>query len=109
MDPTQPQYEIIRHRSFQDDLVAIIDYLTENASYKIALQLEEEIQSQLDLISILPKMYPVYEPQPRLRKMPIHNWQYVIFYTIIEKNHQVILTRIFHTSRNIQALIQKRR
>jgi len=105
MDPTHPQYEIIRHRSFQDDLVSIIDYLTENASYKVALQLEEDIQSQLDLISILPKMYPTYEPVPRFRKMPVHNWQYVVFYTINEKNHHVILTHIFHTSRNIQALM----
>ena len=107
MNPTQAQYEIVRHRFFQDDLVAIIDYLSENASYKVALQLEEDIQSQLDLVSVHPKMYPVYEPQPRLRKMPIHNWQYVIFYTISEKNHQVILTNIFHTSRNILALMSE--
>ena len=79
MNTTALPYEIVRLRSFQNELAEIIDYLIENASYKVAQQLAEDIQSQVALVTTLPFIYPVYGPVPRFRKMPVHNWQYVIF------------------------------
>ena len=107
MNKTALPYEIVRLRSFQNELTEIIDYLIENASYKTALQLEEDIQSQLDLVSTLPLIYPVYGPMPRFRKMPVHNWQYVVFYTINKQKHQIVLTHIYHTSRDIHAMMTR--
>ena len=107
MNLTALPYEIIRLRSFQDELIVIIDYLVENASYKVAMQLEEDIQSQLSLITTLPYIYPVYVPVPRFRKMPIQNWQYVTFYTIDKQKHQIALTHVYHTSRDIHSIMRE--
>ena len=107
MSQTQlPPYDIVRLTSYQNELATIIDYLAENASYKVALQLVEDIQLQLDLVTTLPQIYPAYAPAPRFRKMPIHNWQYVAFYTINKQKRQIILTHIYHTSRDIHSIMQ---
>ena len=105
MNPTPLQYEIILRSTFEDELTEIVDYLTENASYKAAMQLVEDIDSQLNLITTLPYIYPVYAPAPRFRKMTIPNWRYVVFYTVNKQKCQIILAHICHTSRDIQAII----
>ena len=109
MNKTALPYEITLRDSFEGELAEIIDYLTENASYKVALQLIEDIESQLDLITTLPQIYPVYGPAPRFRKMPVHNWQYVAFYTINKQKHQVVMTHIYHTSRDIRSIMRAAR
>ena len=107
MSPTKLPYEIIPLDSFEDELTAITDYLTENASYKVSLQLIDDIETQLSLITTLPYIYPVYAPAPRFRKMPVNNWRYVIFYTVDENKHQIALTHIYHTSRDIHSIMQE--
>jgi len=109
MNPTAFPYEIVRLRSFQDELIVVIDYLIENASYKVAMQLAEDIQSQLSLIATLPYIYPIYSLAPRFRKMPIHNWQYVTFYTINKQKRWVVLAHIFHTSRDIYSIMHEKK
>jgi len=107
MNKTALPYEIAPLNSYENELAEIIDYLSEQASYKVALQLIEDIDSQLDLVSTLPLIYPAYAPIPRFRKMPIHSWQYVVFYTINKRKHQIELAHIIHTSRDIHSLMMK--
>ena len=106
MNPTKLPYEIIPLNSFEDELAPIIDYLTENVSYKVSSQLIEDMESQFNLITTLPYIYPVYAPVPRFRKMPIHNWRYVIFYTVDEQKHHIALAHIYHTSRDTYSIMQ---
>ena len=101
------QCEIIALPSFEEELTEIFDYLSDNASYKAALHLLEDIKSQLDLITALPFIYPAYEPEPYFRKMPINNWRFVVFYAVNKEKHQVVLTHIYHSSRDIQALMRE--
>ena len=107
MNPAALPYEITTRDTYENELISIVDYLTENVSYKVAFQLAEDIRSQLATITTHPQIYPVYPHAPRFRKMPIHNWQYVAFYSINKQKRQIILTHIFHTSRDIHSLMQK--
>jgi plasmid stabilization system protein ParE len=105
MNKTALPYEITVRGSYESELSEIIEYLTENASYKVALQLMEDIDSQLDIITTLPYLYPAYIHVPRFRKMSIHNWQYVVFYTVNKQKRQITLAHIYHTSRDIHSMM----
>ena len=109
MNLTPSRYKPILRSSFEDDLAQITDYLIDNASSKVAEQLMQAIDSQIALISSHPELYPIFEFEPSFRKMPIHNWRYVAFYSIDKQKHQVILTHIYHTSRDIHSIMQERK
>ena len=105
MSKTASPFKINARASYENELAEIVDYLAENVSFKVSLQLSEDIKSQLNIISMLPYMYPAYIHVPRFRKMLIHNWQYVVFYTVNKQKRQVTLAHIFHTSRDIHSMM----
>jgi plasmid stabilization system protein ParE len=109
MSQTALPYKIILLNSFENELAEITDYLTENVSHKVAQQLIEVIDSQLDIISTLPYIYPAYAPAPRFRKMPIHNWQYVAFYTITKQKRRIGMVHICHTARDIHSVMREKK
>ena len=108
MSPKPHLYKIISHSDFDDELTQIVEYLSDDASHKAASQMMEDLVSQLDLISTHPFIYPAYPPRPSWRKMAIRYWHYVVFYTINKQKRQIILTHIFHMSRDIHSLIEQK-
>ena len=106
MNQKPPRYEVTLHDSFTKELNEIVDYLTENASYKTASQLVDDIQYQVEFIRHHPLIFPAFAPVPNFRKMPIQNWQYVVFYKIDKKKRQIFLVDIGHTSRDIIAYMR---
>jgi len=107
MNPIPSQYKPILRALFEDDLAQITDHLIDNASSKVAEQLMQAIDSQIALISSHPEIYPIFEFEPSFRKMPIHNWRYVAFYTINEQKRQIVMTHIYHTSRDIYSIMRE--
>ena len=92
--------------SFVNELSQITKYLIYNASSSVADQLVEAIKTQARKACSNPELYPVFELEPDFRKMPIRNWRYVAFYTVEEQPRQIILTHIYHTSRDIHSIMQ---
>ena len=63
----------------------------------------DKLKKQLITLETMPHMYPEYELDPFFRKTVIND--YLLFYSVDEIKHQVIIHRIFHSARNISKLI----
>jgi len=86
----------------KDDMSTIEEYLSQfyaNSSMKFFIALER----QVSLLETSPYMCPVYEDNPKFRKMILGD--YLLFYSVDEAYELVKIHRIFHHSRDISIVI----
>ena len=81
-----------------DDLLEIEDYLND-FSPSAADRFAEEVENRVTALAEYPLMCQAYEKDSFFRQMVIDD--YLLFYSVDEKRHLVIIHRIFHHTRNI--------
>ena len=74
-----PQYKRLDLHLFTISLSEIVVYLRDEASPAIAKRLFDEVEVQLSNVLNMPNLYPVYEFDARFHKMPVVNWNYIVF------------------------------
>ena len=64
----------------------------------------EDFEDVLDNITTFPFMYPVYENNPRYRRVVIN--EYLLFYRVLDDKQSVRVYRILHGKRDILSIIK---
>ena len=90
------------------DMEKIIHYISYNLNNrKAASELIKSFSKEINRINIFPYENPEYKPIKELkntyRKAKIKN--YLIFYTIKEKEKTIIITRIIYQKRNLDKIL----
>ena len=89
----------------RQDIKDITSYLTQFYA-STARNFTSKLKKQVGQLRKLPLMYPIYEKDPLFRRMVIDD--YLLFYSVDEKQKLVIIHRIFHSKRDIsQQLLTK--
>ena len=96
------QYKISYLDSALQDYFGILRYASQFYP-STPLKFKNALQRNLALVRFNPKCCPRVEDFPQFRKLNVN--QYLVFYTIDEEAHQVVLHRIFHGSWDIQTLL----
>jgi plasmid stabilization system protein ParE len=86
-----------------ENLEEILDYLISRWSQREVDNFKQKLSKQLDFILINPKMFPVSQYNPRLRKAVISK-QTTIFYEI--QGNIVYLVYLFINRKNIDGIIK---
>ena len=87
----------------KEDLVIIEEYLSQFYE-STAMKFFESLERQVSLLEDSPFMCPVYEDNPKFRRMIFDN--YLLFYSVDESRSLVKIRRIFHQSRDVCQLIE---
>ena len=80
-----------------EDLEQIIEYLKISWSSDIALKFLDRIEQRIQLISELPKIYPIINQKHEIRKCVLSN-NTVLYYRL--KFQRIHILRIYNTKRN---------
>ncbi len=101
-------FKIIYSPKSVDDLNEIYDYIEfELRSKQSAIKQVSSIRKAVRNLDFMPEKHPVVEWEPwssmKIRKLPVNN--YIIFYTVNNKNLAVTIVRILYEKRNIEKLI----
>jgi plasmid stabilization system protein ParE len=96
-------YKLVWTQEAIDNLEGILDYLIANWSQKEVIQFKYKLSNQIDLILQFPKMFPVSDYNPQLRKAVLSK-QTTLFYQI--KDEAIYLVYIFVNARNIKRIKQ---
>jgi plasmid stabilization system protein ParE len=91
-------YKIKHLPSAISDIFDIEDYLNEH-SPTAADRFTEDVDRRIEALTDHPQMCPPYQPDPFFRRMAIGD--YLLFYSIDEKQQLIAIHRIFHHSRDI--------
>jgi plasmid stabilization system protein ParE len=94
-------YKLVWTQEAIDNLEGILDYLFANWSQKEVIQFKYKLSKQIDLILQFPKMFPVSDYNPQLRKAVLSK-QTTLFYQI--KDEAIYLVYIFVNARNIKRI-----
>lgn len=92
---------------YEDDATQIIDYLLA-ASPSAALRFMDALDNQINALAEMPYLYPKYEYDEFFRKMPINDWNYVVFYTVNDEQKEIIFYDILHMSRDISTHLKNK-
>jgi toxin ParE1/3/4 len=97
------QYRIDLSEPAENDLVAIVRYIASQLNAPIsALNLMELLENQMAGLSVSPQRYPLVADerlsQLGYRKLPVRN--YLVFFSIDEKNKVVDVERILYCRRD---------
>jgi len=74
------------------DLIEINEVLAEYP--RKAVRLFQEIDRKVRGLEDMPRMWPVYQPRPRYRRMVLED--YLLFYIVDEPKHEVYVYRIIY-------------
>jgi len=85
----------------QDNLRGVISYLESEWSEKELISFKKKLSRQLDLIAKNPRIFPVSEVQPRLRKAVLSKHT-TIFYEV--KDYEIHLAYLFSNRMDIKRL-----
>ncbi len=96
-------YKLIWTYEAISNLEEILDYLILNWSQKEVIQFKYKLSKQIDLILQFPRMLPVSDFNPKLRKAVLSK-QTTLFYQI--KGEAIYLVYIFVNIRNIKIIKQ---
>ncbi len=93
----------------QNDLVEIVRYIANDLHNKQAANsLADEIIKTTDRLADFPYSYPVYTPirptKNEYRKISVQN--YLIFYSVDEKEKNVTIARVVYAKRDYDKLIK---
>ncbi|MBQ2841703.1 MAG: type II toxin-antitoxin system RelE/ParE family toxin [Clostridia bacterium] len=93
----------------KNDLIETVRYIANDLYNKqAAYKLADEIIKATDTLADFPYAYPAYIPirqtKNEYRKISIQN--YLVFYTVDEKNKIVTISRIVYAKRNYNKLIK---
>jgi len=86
------------------DLETIKEYVAQD-SVAAANRLLRRLRARIDDLANMPKMNPVYEDDPRFRRMVVDS--YLVFYCIHEQQEAVEIHHVWHGMRNIAKLLQE--
>ena len=92
---------------YWDDLLKIAEWQIEQTSAIVAEHFRQDLAAQIALLKDMPRLFPTYELVPEYRKMVLNDWNYVIFYRVIEEKKLIIVHRIYHTAQNYQTEVAK--
>ena len=97
------QYRVDLSEPAENDLVAIVRHIASQLNSPIsALTLMELLEKQMASLSNLPQRYPLVADerlsQLGYRKLPVRN--YVVFFSIDEKNKVIDIERILYGRRD---------
>ena len=96
------QTRVIISDEAENDLLEIGRYIAKKSSLKKALEYMDFLEDRARSLADFPGKGRVYEPFP-YRVLPVNS--YLIFYRI--EDDQVLIVRILHGARDIEALFQK--
>jgi plasmid stabilization system protein ParE len=96
-------YKLIWTYEAINNLEEILDYLITNWSQKEVVQFKYKLSKHIDLILQFPKMFPVSDYNPKLRKAVLSK-QTTLFYKI--KGNEIYLVYIFINAQNIKKIKQ---
>jgi len=94
-------YKLVWTHEAIDNLEGILNYLIANWSQKEVIQFKYKLSKQIDLILQFPKMFPVSDYNPQLRKAVLSK-QTTLFYQI--KGEAIYLVYIFVNTKNIKKI-----
>jgi len=94
-------YKLFWSDEAQDNLSGIISYLESEWSEKELVSFKEKLSRQLELIAKNPRIFPVSEVQPRLRKAVLSKHT-TIFYEV--KGYEIHLAYLFSNRMDIKRL-----
>ena len=94
-------YKIFWSDEAQDNLRGIISYLESEWSEKELISFKKKLSRQLDLIAKNPRIFPVSEVQPRLRKAVLSKHT-TIFYEV--SSYEIHLAYIYSNRMDIKRL-----
>ncbi len=103
------KYEILITRSAENDLVSTSDYIKHIIlNPKAADELLNAVEMLMESLSQLPGRYPVVD-DPVLKMLgiriaPVKN--YILFYTVNNERHQVIIVRFLFGKRNWKSVLR---
>ena len=80
------------------DIFGIEDYLNEH-SPAAADRFTEDVDRRVGALADHPKMCPPYDRDPFFRRMVLGD--FLLFYSVDEKQQLIVVHRIFHHSRDI--------
>ena len=98
-------YKLVWTYEAINNLDEILDYLITNWTQKEVVQFKYKLSKQIDLILQFPKMFPVSDYNPKLRKAVLSK-QTTLFYQI--KGEAIYLVYIFVNTRNIKRIKQSK-
>jgi len=101
------QFEIIHSADFTQGLIAITDYLKDQAGLDVVDRLTSQVDEQISALSDFPYLYASYEYCYPYRKLVVARFPFVVFYFVDEGTQQVNIHRIYHTSQNYQVEINQ--
>jgi plasmid stabilization system protein ParE len=96
-------YKLVWTYEAINNLEEILDYLITNWSQKEVVQFKHKLSKHIDLILQFPKMFPVSDYNPKLRKAVLSK-QTTLFYKI--KGNEIYLVYIFINAQNIKKIKQ---
>jgi plasmid stabilization system protein ParE len=88
------------------DLCEIEEYLSQFYA-STARSFFEQLKKKVLLLEDMPYMCPEYENDPYFRRMVVGD--YLLFYSVEERRHLIIVHRIFHSKRDISQQIMTHR
>jgi plasmid stabilization system protein ParE len=89
----------------KDDFIQIIDYLLENWGKKSAKKFKETVFKTIELISMLPTIYPVTEYRENVRRCILVK-QVSMYYQINENNNEIFIVRFYDNRRDPDKLVE---
>ncbi|MCX6277957.1 MAG: type II toxin-antitoxin system RelE/ParE family toxin [Bacteroidetes bacterium] len=98
-------FEIYWSNESIDNLESIFEYLSTNWSQKEVNNFKRKLAKQLDLIVSNPKLFPVSEYNPRLRKAVLSK-QTTIFYEL--SGQRIYLVYLFNNKKDIDSVREAR-
>ena len=90
----------------EQDLCKIEEYLSQFYA-GTARNFFGQLKKKVLLLEGMPYMCPVYENDPYFRQMVIGD--YLLFYSVDENRHLIIVHHVFHSRRDINQQIMKHR
>lgn len=98
-------FEIYWSNESIDNLESIFEYLSTNWSQKEVNNFKRKLAKQLDMIVSNPKLFPVSEYNPRLRKAVLSK-QTTIFYEL--SGQRIYLVYLFNNKKDIDSVREAR-
>jgi plasmid stabilization system protein ParE len=95
--------KIVWTSSAKNDYFKILDYLNSNWGRKSARKFSETVTKQIELISRMPRLYPVTEARKDVRRCVVAK-QVSLYYQESKPNNEIIILCFFDNRRNPDSL-----
>jgi plasmid stabilization system protein ParE len=104
-------YKLVHLPSSRKSYDEIVAYLTNEVSPRTAEKFIDDFEQQVTALVDLPFLYPEYEHndeiKPKLRKIVMSDFRYIVFYRIDEGKRKVLFYKIIHSSQDIHTRLKK--